>query len=456
MEVDVAHEADILGSGYSVAILDTGVDYDHPFLRGKLRDEACFSTSGSDVYRVSTLCPNGLDVDTTAGSGFHCRDGLAHCLHGTHVAGIALGASVSGSGRTGTDRISGVAPSAGLIAIQIFTEFSDASVCGGADKTPCIKSFPSDQLAALEHVAGLSDEFAIAAVNMSLGGGRSRGACRDNPLRPMIGRLRTLGIATVVSSGNDGYHDAVGEPACVPEVISVGAPQVGDVAPDVGFSNFSNVSELVDFVAPGTDVLSSTIAGFGGSIGTSVAAAHIAGTFALLKSHVPQATVAEIEVALRATSKRMVDPRADVELHFPDVFRAADVLIMLAGESRGEDVGDTEDTEDTGASMEKTIASVLGAPRIMVMVDEDGIVKDASRYREAIERLRDELAGTSVSKVTGNRFILENIRGIGAPELRSVIRQFGRGTKLYGDAPSSTHVTPGSSASSGGLAGGSM
>ena len=59
LRVDALHSADVLGAGYSVAVLDTGVDDDHPFFGGKLRAEACFSTAASDVHAVKSLCGNG-------------------------------------------------------------------------------------------------------------------------------------------------------------------------------------------------------------------------------------------------------------------------------------------------------------------------------------------------------------------------------------------------------------
>ena len=124
LHVDAVHATGVLGHGYSVAVLDTGVDYDHPFFGGKLRAEGCFSTATSDVHSVRSLCGNGLDVDLTDGAGRNCD--LPGCDHGTHVAGIAVGARVSVDG----DATSGVAPGAGLMSIQVFTEFDDVRECG--------------------------------------------------------------------------------------------------------------------------------------------------------------------------------------------------------------------------------------------------------------------------------------------------------------------------------------
>ena len=430
MEVDAAREAGILGTGYSIAILDTGVNYQHPFLEGKLQSEACFSNSQSELYNARTLCPNGLSVDLTPGSGLHCRDNAEQCSHGTHVAGIALG----GPHQTEAYQASGVASGAGLIAIQVFTEFNDTRVCGSSGNTPCIKSFPSDQLAALEHVRTLADKFRIAAVNMSLGGARKESECDDDPRSAIIDELRDLGIATVVASGNDGFYNAVSEPACVPGAIAVGASKAGDIGLNI---DFSNTSDLIDFVAPGTNIKSSLTDGFAEMTGTSMAAPHIAGTVALLRSHVPHATVKQIEMALQVTSKRTVDPRTNVELYFPDVSRAADALRILTGESLVDD--EANSLVDDEENMAKALASVVGVPRIMVVVDKNGIVQDEHRFRQAMAQLRRKFGPMHVSQVAVNRLILENRQGFDSEELGYVIEQFGDSTKLYSDSLNSTH-----------------
>ena len=76
------------GTGQVVAILDTGVEGTHPFLAGKVVEEACYS-GGSD-------CPNGLTTQTGPGAGVNCTY-TASCDHGTHVAGIAAGLAPPGS-----------------------------------------------------------------------------------------------------------------------------------------------------------------------------------------------------------------------------------------------------------------------------------------------------------------------------------------------------------------------
>ena len=287
------------GAGWTVAVLDTGVDSSHPFLAGKVISEACYSSDVS--YRSTTMCPSGATASTLPGSGGPCL--LTDCGHGTHVAGIAAGRGLT---------FSGVAPDATIISIQVFSSFSSSEDCG-ARPSPCLLSYTSDQIFGLERVYALRSSYNIAAVNMSLGGGLFTSPCDSNSMKAVIDQLRGAGIATVVASGNGESPVGLSSPACISTAISVGSTTNGAFKPADQVSSFTNSNQYLSLLAPGEAVLSSTPGGgFGYSSGTSMAAPYVAGAWALVKSKRPSASVKEILSALTASGRPITDPRNGV------------------------------------------------------------------------------------------------------------------------------------------------
>ena len=112
---------------------------------------------------------------------------------------------------------------------------------------------------------------------MSLGGGgfTSQAACdaANSARKAIIDSLRSVGIATVISSGNDGLTNALGEPGCISSAVSVGASTKSD-----GIASFSNSAPFLSLLAPGQGIVSSVPGGgFASFNGTSMAAPHVAG-----------------------------------------------------------------------------------------------------------------------------------------------------------------------------------
>jgi subtilisin family serine protease len=283
-----------------VAILDTGVQANHPFLNGRVVAEACFSTT-SAASNATSLCPGGASSSTAAGSAAPCT--IAGCDHGTHVAGIAAGRA------SGATTFFGMAPDANILAVKVFSSFSDTPgnmPCANANRpSPCILSFTSDQIRALQHVLDRRAALNVVAVNMSLGGGNNASACDTDARKPLVDSLRAARVATVISSGNDALTAGVGAPGCISTAVTVGSTTKTD-----GISAFSNSSGLVDLLAPGSSINSSvTGSGFGVKSGTSMAAPHVTGAFAAIRSAVPTATSDEILAALQATGRAISDPR---------------------------------------------------------------------------------------------------------------------------------------------------
>ncbi|MGV6859744.1 MAG: S8 family peptidase [bacterium] len=337
MDTADAYAASVEGAGKVVAILDTGVQTSHPFLAGKLVDEACYSTT-SAADSASTLCPNGVESSTTAGSGVNCSASLAGCDHGTHVAGIAVGQAASQPAFTG------VGKGAQYMAIQVFSRFDDPAFCGS--NSPCIASYISDQLAALERVYALRNTHSFASVNMSLGGGRYFNAC--DGLYPsytdIIDSLKAAGIATVIASGNDDYVDSVGFPACISSAITVASScdAAGSFCSGADtIASYSNMSSQVDLIAPGSAIVSSVLDGnYATKHGTSMAAPQVAGVWALMKQQFPNASVDEITSQLQTAGVVIPDQRSGGSVDFK---KRVDLAGIFAADSDNDTVLDIND-----------------------------------------------------------------------------------------------------------------
>jgi subtilisin family serine protease len=323
------------GTGTVIAILDTGVFTEHPFFRGRVVHEACFAY-GATADDGDGDCPGRVESAVGPGAARPCRFAsdvagfFTPCDHGTHVAGIAAG----GYDRNGRLFRTGVAPNAEIMAVQVFSNSRDNA------NRPIAHT--SDIIAGLEHVLALSQggdgSFNVAAVNMSLA---SRKAFSDTvdcdvadggATKLAIDNLRAAGIATVIAAGNDAHTRQIAFPACISSAIPVAA--TGDGGPERPspvlnrVSTFSNVASTVSFpsllAAPGQWITSSvpnwdgisnylrTIDGDGYATiaGTSMAAPHVAGTFAILKQMVPEATVEALLHRLKSTGVVISDARA--------------------------------------------------------------------------------------------------------------------------------------------------
>jgi subtilisin family serine protease len=288
------------GAGWTVAILDTGVEQGHSFLAGKTVAEGCYSnanTSGSP-----SLCPGGVGSTTGPGSGLNCSSAIsASCFHGTHVAGIAAGRGAS---------FSGVAKDANIMAFQVFTN-------GGGGS---IGAYTSDIIAAMNRVYALRGSYNIASVNMSLGGSiaytnQSQCDTDNGSFKSAIDLLRSVNIASVIASGNDSSPTGISSPGCISSAVSVGSTTKSDVV-----SSFSNAAPFLSLLAPGSSINSSMPGNtFGPASGTSMATPHVAGAWAVLRQRRPSATVTEVLNALKSTGTPITDTRPGSGLTFPRI-----------------------------------------------------------------------------------------------------------------------------------------
>jgi subtilisin family serine protease len=295
------------GAGWTIAVIDSGVSATHPFIQGKVIDEACFSMGDTDR---ESFCPSGTSPQYGAGAGANCNFAIDGCAHGTHVAGIAAGKNgcFAGSSYCGFD---GVARDATLMAVQVFHRNRS---------TNTIKANMADVRSALEYVYAARDRLKIASVNLSLGGGLYDGECdaTDPATTQAMENLRAANIAVVISTGNNNVSNAIGLPACLSPAIAVsGSAGDGVWTAEPGFG--SNNSTRTDLFAPaahanGVGVLSAYLSSQGEyrydyANGTSMAAPHVAGAFAVLRQRDAVAPVAQLLAALAGTGTLIADTR---------------------------------------------------------------------------------------------------------------------------------------------------
>jgi len=250
-----------------VAVIDTGVDLDHPDL---------------NVYRAGAKACGLLNFSADDAQG-----------HGTHVAGT-IGALDNGTG------VVGVAPGARIWPVRVLNALGSGTT--------------SNIVCGIDFVAANADQIEVA--NMSLGGaGTDRGNCGNgsDAMHRAICTAVDRGVTFVVAAGNDNVDAAGFTPAAYDEVITVsaladfngqpggGAPSTCRADVDDTRADFSNFGADVDMIAPGTCILS-TFRGGGYSTlsGTSMASPHVAGGAALYLAKNPGASPAQVKAALLA------------------------------------------------------------------------------------------------------------------------------------------------------------
>ena len=265
INADLDPAANIDGSNdamnVDIAILDTGIDLDHPDLN-VFKYAYC-----EDRWPFSTTC---IDGDSNANDGHS---------HGTHVAGIAA-AIDNNSG------VVGVAPGARLWAVKVLEDNGSGS--------------GSQIIAGVDYVTGHANEIEVA--NMSL-----TGEGTFQPLDDAIQGAIDAGVVFTLAAGNDSVNVSQRFPAGHPNAITVSALEDYDGKPngisgsaqDDTFAWFSNYGMGVDIMAPGVSIRSTVPGGgLGYKSGTSMAAPHVAGAAALYLSQNPGDSPADVKDAL--------------------------------------------------------------------------------------------------------------------------------------------------------------
>ncbi|MBY0123509.1 S8 family serine peptidase [Bacillus sp. S/N-304-OC-R1] len=240
----------------TVAVIDQGVDMQHPELKGKLLP------SYNAVNPMNQGTPD---------------------FHGTHVAGIIAGNKDNGIGGFGVN------PNVKILPIDVFD-----------------RSWGAYDYAIAQGILHAVEKNA-KVINMSLSG-----PMKSPLIEEAIKKAREKNITIVAAAGNTG-DTMVGYPAAFEGVISVGS-----VDKSKKLSSFSSYGSSVDIVAPGDEIYSTIYesekkSSFREMSGTSMASPMVAGVASLLLSKYPNLTPTQIEYILEHTADDLGDPGFDIK-----------------------------------------------------------------------------------------------------------------------------------------------
>jgi len=233
------------GQNVRVAVLDTGIAFDHPDLQNNVKGG------------VNVLKPLLSPYD--------------HNGHGTHVAGT-IGAVNNQYG------VVGVAPKVDLFAVKAFNKDGTAKL--------------SDIIKGIDWCI----ENRMQIINMSFGFNDPSPTFKE-----AIIRAQQAGIVMAAASGNQGTRGRLEYPAQFPETIAVTS-----INEKNKISDFSTIGPNVDLAAPGEKIVSTWLNNsFRELSGTSMAVAHVSGVAALMLSKFPQLSSSEVTYYLKRTANKL-------------------------------------------------------------------------------------------------------------------------------------------------------
>lgn len=287
-----SHGWKALGHGIIVAVLDTGIDYRHSELKGKVA--WCANTVGPRTY-------TGTDL----------RKCLDKNGHGTHVAGI-IASTINNVGNAG------VAPNVTLYAIKVLNDGGTGTYSDIAEGIILAVKGPDGE-------NGTVDDAKI--LSMSLGGSSD-----SIVLREAVIWAYGSGAIIVAAAGNEGDGDPntnnVAYPARYPEVIAVAA-----VDSNYNVPSWSSDGPEVDVAAPGVSVYSTyRNEGYATLSGTSMATPHVSAVIALIQALriADGKTMLSFEQAYEALTQTAID----IGPQGPDVYSGYGLVNAIAAVNR--------------------------------------------------------------------------------------------------------------------------
>ncbi len=258
INADKAHRIST-GNGVRVAVIDTGVDYNHSALSNAVKLRRDFVDKG-----------NGSFTDE---------------LHGTSIAGIIASTPNNGTGALG------ISPDVDIISVRACWSDSTEAKNTICSSTSLAKSIDYSILNSAQ------------VINLSLGGPK------DHLIAKMIRKAVEKGVIVVAAAGNGGKNGKTVYPAALGEVIAVTATDAKD-----NLYRSSTRGSYIDLSAPGVEIYCPAPGNkWHLTSGTSMAAAHVTGAIALLLQQNPALTSTEVKYLLTQSALDLGKPGKDNE-----------------------------------------------------------------------------------------------------------------------------------------------
>ncbi len=218
-------ENNITGYGTNICLLDTGVDLNHPELNNSF-------IGGYDFVNNDNISQDDNN-------------------HGTHIAGI----------------IHRINPNTKIIPVKV------------CDATGRCRA--SVVLNGISYCLQNQESYNISILSGSFGdGGQYNRENCPSYLGDTFNAIERANITSLFASGNNGYRNGVNYPACEKNVISVGATDKQDA-----IAGFTNTGAALDILAPGVNINSTIIGGYGALTGTSMSTPHASAAISILKAN---------------------------------------------------------------------------------------------------------------------------------------------------------------------------
>lgn len=332
------------GAGVLVAVVDTGIDLDHPEFAGRI-------ATGGTCFGGATACP-GLAAQGDDNNG-----------HGTHVAGI-IAAAANGVGNTG------VAPGASLLAVKVLAGNGSGSYSSVA--------------------SGISYSASRGAkvINMSLGG--------SSPSSVLLAPLQQAAATSVIvaAAGNSGNAYAPGYPAAYATQAGIVGSMiiVGSVGPNNVISSFSQTPgnggcvavgakttcyKDVFLVAPGQSIYSTYMGGgYATMSGTSMATPYVSGVAARVLGAAPYLTPQQV-VSIMLQSAIDLGAAGTDAVYGRGLVNLAGALAPLGSQSIATGGSSTSSFTGTGNVGKSGLSGVLSAGLRGSQVAKDAVFFDS-------------------------------------------------------------------------------